>query len=102
MSALPSAVSAWVDIDEYGSSQPLIVSVAWSPDGQHVVFQVQNREQTFLDLNLATVAGKTTRLIRETSDAWVNNIGPPTWLDDGSFLWVSERSGWSSVCRCSG
>ena len=94
--------TAWVDIDEYGSSQPLIVSVAWSPDGQHVVFQVQNREQTFLDLNLATVAGKTTRLIRETSDAWVNKIGPPTWLDDGSFLWVSERSGWSHLYHYDG
>ncbi len=86
--------TTWVDIEAYVPDEPLIVNVAWSTDGKQVVYQVQNREQTWLDLNLADSTGSTTRVLRETSEAWVNFAGPPTWLGDGSFLWRSERSGW--------
>ncbi len=89
--------TTWIDIDEYQPSQPLVVDVGWSPDSAHVVFQVQNREQTWLDLNIATPSGDRTRLLRETTDAWVNVNGPPTWLEDGSFLWFSERTGWKHL-----
>jgi dipeptidyl-peptidase-4 len=89
--------TTWVDIDRYSPSQPLIVSVDWSPNSQHVVFQVQNREQTWLDLNLATHTGQIRRLFRETTEAWVNVNGPPVWLEDGTFLWMSERTGWKHL-----
>ena len=84
----------WIDLVQYAPSEPLVVSVGWSPDGREVVFQIQDREQTWLDLNVARPGGETTRLLRETTEAWVNVNGPPTWLKDGSFLWLSERSGW--------
>ncbi len=84
----------WIDLVEYAPSEPLVVSVGWSPDGREVVFQIQDREQTWLDLNVARPGGGTTRLLRETTEAWVNVNGPPTWMKDGSFLWLSERSGW--------
>ena len=88
----------WVELDEYAPSQPLIVDVGWTPDSRSVVFQVQDREQTWLDLNLAFPdSGRTTRLLRETTEAWVNVNGPPRWLADGSFLWLSERSGWKHL-----
>ena len=90
--------STWVDLDRYAPSQPLIVNVGWTPDSQRVVFQVQNREQTWLDLDVADVgSGRATRLLRETTEAWVNVNGPPRWLEDGSFLWLSERSGWKHL-----
>ena len=89
--------TTWVDIEGYDSSQPLIVDVGWSPDSKHVVFQVQDREQTWLDLNLGTWSGETSRLLRETTEAWVNVNGPPVWLEDGSFLWLSERTGWKHL-----
>ena len=89
--------TTWVDTAEYTPSQPLIVDVGWSPDSRRVVFQVQDREQTWLDLNLATWSGRTTRLLRETTEAWVNANGPPTWLADGTFLWLSERTGWKHL-----
>ena len=37
------------------------------------------------------------RLFRETTKAWVNANGSPTWLKDGSFLWFSERSGFKHL-----
>ena len=90
--------AAWVDLDAYAGSQPLIVSVGWTPDGGRVVFQVQDREETWLDLNVADPqAGEPTTLLRETTEAWVNVNGPPLWLADGSFLWLSERSGWKHL-----
>jgi len=84
----------WIDLSAYDGEEILIVRVGWSPEGDRIVFQVQDRIQTWLDLLAADPAtGETTRLFRETSDAWVDVEGPPRWLDDGTFLWLSERTG---------
>ena len=88
----------WVDTYKYQPSDLLIVRVAWTPDSSKVVYQAQNREQTFLDLNFAgSEDGKSTTVIRETSKAWVEVIDNPTWLQDGSFLWQSARNGWQHL-----
>ena len=90
----------WVDTSKYGAAEHLIVDVGWTPDSKDVVYQVQDREQTWLDLNLGDAAKGTTRtLFRETTKAWVSVLGPPTWLKDGSFLWLSERDGWQHLYR---
>ena len=85
----------WVDLGKYKPEDLLVVRVSWTPDSRSVVYQAQNREQTFLDLNLAAAAdGRTSTLLRETSKAWVEITNDsPRWLKDGSFLWVSERGG---------
>jgi dipeptidyl-peptidase-4 len=89
----------WVDIARYSEADRLISGVAWTPDGR-VVFEVQNRIQTWLDLNVADLTdGETRTLLRETSKAWVDppEGAHPIWLKDGSFLWLSERSGWKHL-----
>ena len=91
---------SWIDLSAYSATEFLIVNVAWSPDSQQVVHQVQDREQTWLDLNLAEVSsGGTRRVLREVTSAWVNENGNPVWLKDGSFLWFSERSGFKHLYR---
>jgi dipeptidyl-peptidase-4 len=88
----------WVDTYKYQPSDLLIVRVSWTPDSRKVVYQAQNREQTFLDLNFAgSEDGKSATVLRETSKAWVEVIDNPTWLKDGSFLWQSARSGWAHL-----
>lgn len=73
----------------------LVVRVGWSPDGAAVVFQEQNRVQTRLDLKLHRLSpGSTTTLLREEGAAWVDVLAQPRWLTDGSFLWMSDRTGW--------
>lgn len=85
----------WADLGGYEPTDLLVSRVAWSPDSRRVVYQAQNREQTFLDLNAADAAtGKTVTLFREKSPAWVEVVENPVWLRDGSFLWRSERTGW--------
>jgi dipeptidyl-peptidase-4 len=90
----------WADAGAYAGTDILIVGVSWTPDSRQVEHQVQNREQTWLDMNLADAAsGRTRTLLRETTKAWVNNLGSPVWLKDGSFLWLSERTGFKHLYR---
>ena len=90
--------TAWADLSGYRTSDPLVVNVDWTPDSSHVVFQVQDREQTWLDLVLADPeGGSVEKVLRETTEAWVNVNGPPIWLEDGTFLWLSERTGWKHL-----
>ena len=88
----------WIDFPNYDNVEHLIVDVTWSPNGHTLSCQVQNREQTWLDLYFVEPAtGSTRRILRETSVAWVRAAGPPHWCDDGSFVWTSDRSGWSHL-----
>jgi len=88
----------WVSLDQYKDF--LIVDVDWAPDAKRVSFQVQDREQTRLDLHLAdAVSAQATPVLQETTPAWVNVNGSPTWLGDGSFLWLSERDGFKHLYR---
>lgn len=90
----------WLDLSQYEPKDLLIVKVSWTPDSGKVVFQTQNKEQTWLDLNFSSVeTGRVDRLFRETTPAWVNVLDDPHWLADGSFLWRSERTGWSHLYR---
>jgi dipeptidyl-peptidase-4 len=87
-----------VDLSRYQGGECLIVRVGWAPDGK-LIFQVQDREQTWLDLNEADPqTGRCRTMLHETSPAWVNVLlDEPHWLPDGSFLWLSERDGWRHV-----
>ena len=90
--------TTWAEMAGYRPSDPLVVDVDWTPDGSRVAFQVQDREQTWLDLLLADPdGGSVEKVLRETTPAWVNANGPPVWLADGTFLWLSERSGWKHL-----
>jgi dipeptidyl-peptidase 4 len=85
----------WVDTSKYKDF--LIVDAGWAADGS-VAYQAQDRGQTWLDVNLADRrTGVTTTLFRESGKAWVerwdDESADPIWLKDGSFLWLSERSG---------
>jgi dipeptidyl-peptidase 4 len=88
----------WIDTFKYQPADLLISRVTWTPDSKKVVFQAQNREQTFLDINFADARdGKSTNVVHETSKAWVAINEQPIWLKDGSFIWASERNGWEHL-----
>ena len=90
----------WVDTTKYPAADSLIVRVAWTPDSQKVVYDIQNRTQTWLDLNtwdLSRSAAVT--IMRESNNYWItsDDAHTPTWLKDGTFLWPSDRSGWKHL-----
>lgn len=88
----------WIDTFKYQPENFLISRVTWTPDSKSVVYQAQNREQTFLDVNFADARdGKSSNVIHETSKAWVAINEQPIWLKDGTFIWASERNGWEHL-----
>jgi len=89
--------TVWADLSKYGETEILICDAGWSPDGA-VVYLVKDRESRWMELNEADAqTGVAKTLLRETSEAWVNHHGLPNWLEDGSFLWFSERDGWKHL-----
>jgi dipeptidyl-peptidase-4 len=89
-----------VDLSRFGAGDEiLVVRVDWSPSGDRLLLQVQDRIQTWLELVEVRVDDASSRtLLREESESWVNVLGSPRWLSDGRrFLWYSERSGFKHV-----
>lgn len=85
----------WFDLNGHYGEEIYIPRVHWFPDG-HLGVQVQNRDQTWLellDINLAT--GDFKALIRdEQPEAWINlHNGFSALKKGGQFLWMSESSG---------
>ncbi len=96
--SVPEARVRWVDTSRYAAIDHLIVRVAWAASGPTILYQVQNREQQWLDLVAADCeTGQSSVIFRETSKRWVRVLDNPYCLDDGSFIWLSERSGWSHI-----
>ncbi|HVR71541.1 MAG TPA: S9 family peptidase [Vicinamibacteria bacterium] len=97
--AVSGGATVWADTRAYGD-EILVVGVGFTPESDQLVLEVQDREQTWLDLNLADAAtGALRRVLRETTRAWVEPQGGPRWLPDGGFLWLSERTGWKHLYR---
>ncbi len=85
-----------IDLSDY-PADVLVVRVGWTPDSR-LLFAVQDRIQTWMDLNVADPqSGAWVKLIHEASETWVNRLPFPEWLPDGSFLWLSERTGYQHL-----
>ena len=82
----------WMDLGD--DEDIYLARVDWMPGGALAV-QIQNREQTRLDLIRFDVStGKGETLLTETSDVWINLHDMFRPLDDGAFVWASEKSGY--------
>ncbi len=93
--------SQFIDLGDYGDTELLVVRVHWSPKSE-LSYQLQNRRQTWLELKMADLrSGGSRTWLREESDAWVNVLGEPKWLKNGSVLWLSERTGFKHIYRLS-
>ena len=92
-----------VDLSAWAKDEPLVVDVGWSP-ANRLVYQVQDREQRWLELWSAAKDGKDARrLLREQGDAWVERSDDSLlWLADGTYLWASERDGWRHIYHYDG
>ena len=94
---------SWVNLEQYKDDEILITGVTWSSDGQQLLIQVQNREQTWLDLVATDANGWHPKLLfRDKTPAWIESPGDPVFLDNGEFLWRSPRSGYSHIYRYNG
>jgi dipeptidyl-peptidase 4 len=97
----PSATGdvRWVDLSDYANDESFILArVGWMPDSKLVYLCVQDRFQTWLDFCTVGVdGGKPTKLLRDSTKAWVEPPFTPIFLKDGSFLLSSEHTGWKHI-----
>jgi dipeptidyl aminopeptidase/acylaminoacyl peptidase len=102
VAAADSAVVNWVDLSQYADKEFLISQVGWSSNGDVLLAQIQNREQTWLDLLAANPAGENLRrLFRDQTPAWIQSPGDPAFISDNEFLWLSPRSGLNQIYKYS-
>lgn len=87
----------FVDTSNYKPDDLLIARVAWTPDSNTVFFQALNREQTYLDLNFATLNGSVRKALTETTPTWVEVYDNPIFLNDKTSVWQSARNGWKHL-----
>jgi dipeptidyl-peptidase-4 len=88
----------FLDLSGYKPEDTLVARVGWLPEKKTVFAYVQDRRQTWLDvLTWPEPRSKPVKLFRETTQAWVEDLGEPRFLKDGSFLVQSERTGWKHL-----
>ena len=76
----------------------LITHFGWYPNSKHIYWYTQNRSQTWLDvIRSSAISGQSEVLLRETTGGWVEQPGDLWILQNGHFLWLSERFGWKHV-----
>ncbi|MBN6149778.1 DPP IV N-terminal domain-containing protein [Xanthomonas sp. AmX2] len=89
------ATPQWVDLGK--EADIYLARVDWR-DPQRLTFQRQSRDQKKLELIEATLAGGRQRtLVTETSKTWVPLHNNLHFLQDGRFVWGSERSGYEHL-----
>lgn len=86
------------DLSGYDDGLFLVSHVSWTPDGRNCVVHVQDRIQTWLDvLHVPTRGGSPTKLMRDTTEAWITSPRSFHYLEDGTFLMSSERDGFKHL-----
>jgi len=83
-----------------GREDAYLARVEWPKHSDFVTWQWQSRDQRRLELRRFDRAdGQTKRLLLEESKTFVNLHDDLHFLDDGDFLWTSERDGFARVYR---
>ncbi|MEO7787717.1 MAG: DPP IV N-terminal domain-containing protein [Sphingomicrobium sp.] len=79
-----------------------LARVDWLPDASGLIVQRESRDQKTLDIiRIDARTGAATPLLSDRSDMWINLNDDLKPLEDGSFLFSSERSGFRHLYRWS-
>jgi dipeptidyl-peptidase 4 len=90
----------FADQSAYSPGASLITRVGWLPDSSRVFAYFQDRTQTWLDVcTMPADGGALTRLSRQSTKAWIDDLGDPVFLPDGSFVLECETTGWRHLYR---
>jgi dipeptidyl-peptidase 4 len=82
-------------VDLGANADVYLARVDWSKDARTLYVQRLSRDQRHLDvLAVDPSSGAPRVILAETSPHWVDVTDDFTPLQDGSFLWTSERSGY--------
>ncbi len=87
------------EVDISGFENYYIPRIMWTQDASLLSVQLLNRHQNVLDLILvdASKNNATSLLHKETDKAYVDVKDDLTFLNNNSFIWSSEKSGWNHL-----
>ena len=92
---MPAVGGDTVWLDTRHEPDDYLARVDWLPAGDRVAVQRLNREQDTLELlSCSAEDGSCGLLVKETWPTWVNLREDLRFLEDGRFLWSSEKTGW--------
>ncbi len=85
-------------VDLGANADIYLARVNWSADGRTLYVQRQSRDQKTLDLlSVDPATGASRVIVTQRSDAWVPLTHDFKALEDGSFIWSSEETGWKHL-----
>ncbi len=92
----------WIDLTaDHAAPNPdiYLARAMWLPDARRLSFQILQRDQKRLDLNIVDVSSLAVRkVLSETSATWINLNDDLHFLKKAdAFVWGSERSGFHHV-----
>jgi dipeptidyl-peptidase-4 len=86
----------WMDLGE--TRGYLIARVYWTPDSSKLAIERFTRVQNELDLTLADAStGAAKSVLHESDPYWINHNDLFHFLNDGQFIWGSERDGFQHL-----
>jgi dipeptidyl-peptidase-4 len=100
---IATAITKWINVPG-DKIQHYIPRMEWTTNPNEIILQQLNRAQNESRVFIGNISNGTTRQInQEISKTWVDVRGTEgkwSWIDHGkSFIWQSEKDGWSHVYR---
>ena len=93
---LNTGATETIDLENYNSYY--IPRIKWTEEENVLSAQLANRHQNTVDLIFVNAMDNSTKLIhQEKDDAYVDIDDNLTFLNDNSFIWTSEKSGWNHI-----
>ncbi|MEQ1821706.1 MAG: DPP IV N-terminal domain-containing protein [Fimbriimonadaceae bacterium] len=76
-----------------------VYDVTWSPKGDELLYKRTNRKQNKMQFCASSTSGKSRVVVEENQpNSWTENHPFTRWMPDNqTFLWISERSGYSNL-----
>ena len=72
--AMTGGDTTWIDSSGYPADDLIVARFNWFPDSSSIYWYAQNRIQTWLDVLTSSILdGKTLKLLRDETGAWVDN-----------------------------
>ncbi len=85
-----------INLDNFNSYY--IPRIKWTQEDNVLSAQLTNRHQNTVDLVFVNATNNTSKLVlQEKDDAYVDITDNLTFLNDNSFIWTSEKSGWNHI-----
>ncbi|PHS16434.1 MAG: S9 family peptidase [Kangiella sp.] len=86
----------WVDLGEVKDNY--LPRVKWTKDNSLLSYQSQSRDQKSLELKTFNwKSQKISTLVTKKSDTWINLNKDLRYLENGNFVWASEKDGFNHL-----